>query len=89
MPTSNPADNAGTNSNDGDESAAPNNATPSPFPQHEKTTKADNKLVLIHHHLLDPRLLPHLRGDALTRFLHRAAHFSLAKGRLWKLQASR
>jgi hypothetical protein len=83
----NPADNIGTNSNDGNKSATPNNTAPSPFPQNEKTVKADNELALIRHHLLDPRPLPHLRGDVLTRFLCRAARFSLAEGRLWKLQA--
>jgi hypothetical protein len=64
-----------------------NDAAPSLFPQNEKTTKADDKLVLIHHYLSDPRPPPHLRGDALTRCLRRAARFSLANGRLWRLQA--
>jgi hypothetical protein len=83
----NPANDTGTNNDIGDEAIDPSDEAPSPFPQHEKTTKADDELMLIHHYLSDPRPLPHLHSNALTRFLRRAAHFSLADGRLWRMQA--
>ena|SRR6266851_13375 len=77
-----PANDAGTNDDHGDKHTNPSNNTSSPFPQNEKTTKADDELVLIHHYLSDPRPLPHLHGDVLTSFFCRAARFSLADGRL-------
>jgi len=84
-----PTNDADANDDNGDKSTTPSNAAPSPFPQHEKTTKADDKLVLIQHYLSDPHPLPHLHGNVLTHFLCRAARFSLAEGRLWRLQADR
>src|SRR5216683_4169669 len=76
-----PANDVGTNDDHSDKHTDPSNDAPSPFPQNEKTTKADDELVLIHHYLSDPCPLPHLRGNVLTRFLRRATHFSLADGR--------
>jgi len=82
----NTADKASNTNQDADTDTS---SSTSPFPQNEKTIKADDELVLICQYLSDPRSPPHLHGDVLTHFVHRTTCFSLANSRLWRWQPNR
>jgi hypothetical protein len=63
-----------------------NASASSPFPPNATATKVEDEQKLIHEYLQRPRAPAHLHSEALTRFFHRAARFTLVNDRLWQLQ---